>query len=301
MAHGAGYSGTPLPKKLGIVDDVVFATVGAPPGSPRRSATSATAVWQHSLLAPLDVVVSFHTARAALARMWPKLVGGGAPRTGRRGWRGRRRRAACATDITEDVLREVLLPTGWVDNKVSAIDERWSGLRFVLRKRESERLPRRSSSGLIVGRFNPPHLGHSYMIDWAAQRVEQLVVFVNTRDGRARARARSAPSGWPSCTPTSPSSRSPRARHELRRRSAVGEVDGAVPVALAALDGPARDLQQRPLRRRARRAASAPKPVVVDAERTAVPISATQIREAPADHLDRLAPPVRAWVEANLV
>ena len=39
--------------------------------------------------------------------------------------------------------------------------------------------------------------------------------------------------------------------------------------------------------------------VVVDAERVAVPISATQIRESPADHLDRLAPPVRRWVEAN--
>ena len=39
--------------------------------------------------------------------------------------------------------------------------------------------------------------------------------------------------------------------------------------------------------------------VVVDADRTTVPISATQIRTAPGDHLDRLAPVVRAWVEAN--
>jgi len=39
--------------------------------------------------------------------------------------------------------------------------------------------------------------------------------------------------------------------------------------------------------------------VVVDADRINVPISATMIREAPADHLDRLAPPVRAWVEAT--
>src|SRR5204863_1209838 len=38
-------------------------------------------------------------------------------------------------------------------------------------------------SGLIVGRFSPPHLGHSYMIDAAATRVERLVVMVNTRDG----------------------------------------------------------------------------------------------------------------------
>jgi hypothetical protein len=38
------------------------------------------------------------------------------------------------TDVTEDVLREVILPTGWVDNKVCAIDETYSGLRFVKRK-----------------------------------------------------------------------------------------------------------------------------------------------------------------------
>jgi hypothetical protein len=42
-------------------------------------------------------------------------------------------------------------------------------------------------------------------------------------------------------------------------------------------------------------------PIVVDPERRTVPISATMIREAPADHLDRLAAPVRAWVEANLL
>ena len=41
--------------------------------------------------------------------------------------------------------------------------------------------------------------------------------------------------------------------------------------------------------------------IVVDADRRTVPISATQIREAPADHLDRLAPAVRAWVQANLL
>ena len=41
----------------------------------------------------------------------------------------------------------------------------------------------RYSTGLIVGRFCPPHLGHRFVIGWAAQRCERLVVFVNTRDG----------------------------------------------------------------------------------------------------------------------
>jgi hypothetical protein len=42
--------------------------------------------------------------------------------------------AKVATDITEDVVRELLLPTGWVDNKLCAIDDTWSGLRFALRR-----------------------------------------------------------------------------------------------------------------------------------------------------------------------
>jgi hypothetical protein len=52
-----------------------------------------------------------------------------------------KRSSGVATDITEDVLRDELLPTGWVDNKVCSIDDSWSGLRFVLRR--SERRPRR--------------------------------------------------------------------------------------------------------------------------------------------------------------
>ena len=45
-----------------------------------------------------------------------------------------KRSSGVATDITEDTIREVGLPTGMVDNKVCAIDETWSGLRLVLRK-----------------------------------------------------------------------------------------------------------------------------------------------------------------------
>jgi hypothetical protein len=44
-----------------------------------------------------------------------------------------------ATDLTENVLRDVLLPTGWVDVKVCAIDQTWSGLKFVKRLRERQR------------------------------------------------------------------------------------------------------------------------------------------------------------------
>lgn len=45
-----------------------------------------------------------------------------------------KRSSGVSTDITENVLREVVLPTGWVDIKVAAVDETWSGLRFALRR-----------------------------------------------------------------------------------------------------------------------------------------------------------------------
>ena len=129
----SGYSGTPLPKKLGIVGDVVFATFGDPPEFAAALGDIGDAVWQRSLLAPLDVVVTFVTSRAQLQRLWPRVT---APLTpaGASWVAWPKRTSGIATDLTEDVLREVLLPTGWVDNKVCAIDEHWSGLRFVLRQ-----------------------------------------------------------------------------------------------------------------------------------------------------------------------
>jgi hypothetical protein len=129
----AGYSGTPLPAKLGIVGDVVFTVVGAPADFADTLGDYGEAVWQRSLLAPLDVVVAFFTSRDRLAAAWPKLTTPMAP-AGAVWVAWPKKVSGVATDITEDVLREVLLPTGWVDNKVCAIDATWSGLRFVLRK-----------------------------------------------------------------------------------------------------------------------------------------------------------------------
>jgi hypothetical protein len=129
----AGYSGTPLPKKLGIVDDAVFVVVDPPSGFAETLGDYGDAIWQRSLLAPLDVVVAFFTSRSKLAAAWPKLTKAAAPSGGI--WVGwPKKSSGVPTDITEDVLREELLPTGWVDNKVCAIDDTWSGLRFVLRK-----------------------------------------------------------------------------------------------------------------------------------------------------------------------
>jgi hypothetical protein len=129
----AGYSGTPLPKKLGIVGDAVFVVVDPPDGFVETLGDYGDAVWQRSLLAPLDVVVAFFTSRSKLIAAWPKLTAAATPSGGV--WVAwPKKTSGVATDITEDVLRAELLPTGWVDNKVCAIDDTWSGLRFVLRK-----------------------------------------------------------------------------------------------------------------------------------------------------------------------
>jgi len=159
---------------------------------------------------------------------------------------------------------------------------------------------RRYPTGLIVGRFNPPHLGHSYMIDWAAARADRLVVFVNTRDGELVPGSLRA--GW--LAELHPDVRVIEVHHDLDTNFDDEELwakwmalfrskwpDEAGPHAVFSSDPYIAELAGR----------FGAEAVVVDAARTTIPISATEIREAPADHLDRLAPPVRAWVEANLV
>ena len=130
----AGYSGTPLPRKLGIKDDHLVALLDEP-------------AMLREILVPLpdgvelrtdlrrrpDVAVAFFVTRSAFERRiealgraifpassvwiaWPKKSSG------------------VTTDITEDTVREVALPLGLVDVKVCAIDETWSGLKLMWRK-----------------------------------------------------------------------------------------------------------------------------------------------------------------------
>ncbi len=156
------------------------------------------------------------------------------------------------------------------------------------------------ATGLIVGRFNPPHLGHSYMIDWAAQRVGQLVVFVNTRDGELVPGSLRA--GW--LADLHPDVTVVEVAHDLgtdfddedlwSKWMALFRDRWPLPT------GPHAVFSSDPYVTGIADRFDAV-PVVVDADRIAVPISATQIRQAPADHLDRLAPVVRTWVEANLL
>lgn len=130
----AGYSGTPLPKKLGIVDGTQFAVRRPPDGfADTLGELPAGATWRAQMRPSLDVAIAFATRRADLVTDWPKLTTSVAP-TGAVWLAWPKRASKVPTDITEDVLRDEFLPTGWVDVKVCAIDETWSGLKFVLRK-----------------------------------------------------------------------------------------------------------------------------------------------------------------------
>ena len=132
----AGYSGTPLPTKLGIKEGAIVAFAGAPPEFATALGELPDAVTvKRRAVAPLDVAVAFFTRRAELER---RLAGlGRAIHPGGGLWIAwPKRSSGLQTDLTEDVVRELALAGGLVDNKVCAIDETWSGLRLVYRLRD---------------------------------------------------------------------------------------------------------------------------------------------------------------------
>jgi hypothetical protein len=130
----AGYSGTPLPQKLGVKPGQRVAWLNAPDafaaalGDLPDGLTVLT-----SLRAPLDVLVQFVTERATLARRLPKLREAVFP-DGAAWIAWPKKSSGVETDITEDVIRAEALPNGWFDVKVCAIDATWSGLKLVVPK-----------------------------------------------------------------------------------------------------------------------------------------------------------------------
>jgi hypothetical protein len=131
-----GYSGTPLPKKLGIKAGYKIAVVNAPQTFAKLlGALPGKAVLQTGLLGKVlfEVIVVFVTSRDELHRQMDLARPRMTPTAGL--WIAWPKRASgVSTDVTENVVREVALPTGLVDNKVCAIDETWSGLRLVIRR-----------------------------------------------------------------------------------------------------------------------------------------------------------------------
>jgi hypothetical protein len=128
----AGYSGTPLPKKLGIKEGANVALLHAPTDFTLRDLPDGVTVGQR-LGKHHDVIVAFVDARSHLEKAIPLVEKAIFPNGAV--WIAWPKKASkLPTDMTEDVVREVALPRGLVDNKVCAIDDTWSGLRLVWRK-----------------------------------------------------------------------------------------------------------------------------------------------------------------------
>jgi hypothetical protein len=127
----AGYSGTPLPKKLGIVEGSSVALIDEPRGVVDGLPAGVTVKRQARGTA--DVVVAFFTRRKDFERRIGSLAKMIFPAGGL--WVAWPKRASgVETDMHEGALREVALPLGLVDNKVCAIDETWTGVRVVWRR-----------------------------------------------------------------------------------------------------------------------------------------------------------------------
>jgi hypothetical protein len=137
----AGYSGTPLAKKLGIKPGDAVVLIGAPLGFEDELEGLPDGVrLRRRAGGNADVVLLFTTAANDLERRFNGLATSVWP-DGSVWVAWPKRSSGRATDVDENRLRDVGLPYGLVDNKVCAIDDTWSGLRFVWRKENRQRRP----------------------------------------------------------------------------------------------------------------------------------------------------------------
>lgn len=131
----AGYSGTPLPAKLGLKPAMRVLTINAPPGWKLLLAGApADLVWLPRL-SDFDCAIAFATRGKELTAAMDKLE----PRLAQNGmiWAAWPKKASgAATDLAEDGVRRIGLTIGLVDVKVCAIDATWSGLKFVRRLKD---------------------------------------------------------------------------------------------------------------------------------------------------------------------
>ena len=141
MSRKGASADTPLLKKLGLVGDIVFTVRREPSGFAGQLGDIGDAVWQRSLMAPLDVIVAFHTHRVSLQTEWPKLTAALGP-DGAVWIAVPRRGAGIDTDLDDEAVRSTLRPTGWSDDKSIGIDDFWTGLRFVRQRDERHRRKR---------------------------------------------------------------------------------------------------------------------------------------------------------------
>jgi hypothetical protein len=136
-----GYSGKTLSTKLGLKSGQRMLVIGAPRYYAQliaplpEGASLSHGAWGGSN-AGYDTVHAFFPNRATLAKHRIELVG--LPSPGGAIWVSwPKKSSALFSDLTDKVVRELLLPTGWVDVKVAAVDGDWSGLKFLRRTKSS--------------------------------------------------------------------------------------------------------------------------------------------------------------------
>lgn len=140
MSDPAGYSGTPLAQKLGLKDGQRALFIDLPASLAELAAARnfiesgrVSADRLGDAQAGYDVIHIFTNALAVLEALVQRLMDLIA-RDGMIWVSWPKKAAKVATDITEDVIRTVVLPLGLVDVKVCAVDATWSGLKLVIRK-----------------------------------------------------------------------------------------------------------------------------------------------------------------------
>jgi hypothetical protein len=128
------YSGTPLPRKLGIREGSRVLLASAPPGFTLGPLPPGSEVLRRAG-GTLDVVVLFATRRSELERRFAKLASALDP-AGRLWVVWPKRAAKVETDLTFDVVQEAGLSAGLVDNKSASLDQVFQGLQFVYRLKD---------------------------------------------------------------------------------------------------------------------------------------------------------------------
>jgi hypothetical protein len=135
----AGYSGTPLPQKLGIKPGLAVVIINAPTNYRRLLGTIPEGVTFSDRLKPDSTFAHvFINNRSELTKrlliLREKIADAGTVWVS---WP--KKSSGVPTDVTEDVVRAVALPLGFVDVKVCAVDEIWSGLKLVVRREQRSR------------------------------------------------------------------------------------------------------------------------------------------------------------------
>jgi hypothetical protein len=131
-----GYSGTPLPKKLGIKDGFRVCFVAAPPEvRAELKAPLATCEIVADAKAPLDFAMLFTKSKAELAKEFKRITKSLAP-AGMLWVSWPKKSSGVATDLDENIVRDIGLAAGLVDVKVCAVTDIWSGLKFVRRVKD---------------------------------------------------------------------------------------------------------------------------------------------------------------------